>query len=119
MLKSFFQVLEIAGEWVVQGARVCTVWKQKKKKVGGEQEHNSLVSIARLLFSSFYLHFSTAGFTVLLFLIAQMEFILSILSPSSPLHWLCLWMKGTPTVTIGQMAAVYVVFDVFWSEPYF
>lgn len=32
MLKSFFKVPEIAGEWVVQGARVCTVWKQKKKK---------------------------------------------------------------------------------------
>ena len=40
---------------------------KKKKKVGEEQEHNSVVSIARLLFSSFYLHFSTAGFTVLLF----------------------------------------------------
>lgn len=40
---------------------------KKKKKVGGEQEHNSLVSIARLLFSSFYLHFSTTGFTILPF----------------------------------------------------
>lgn len=30
MLKSFFKVLEIAGDWVVRGARVCTVWKQKK-----------------------------------------------------------------------------------------
>lgn len=32
---------------------------------GGGQEHNSLVSVARLLFSSFYLHFSTAEFTFL------------------------------------------------------
>lgn len=70
MLKSFCKVLEIAGEWVVQGATVCTVWKQKKKKKekeGGEQEHNSLVSVARLLFSSFYLHFSTTEFTYIFF----------------------------------------------------
>lgn len=61
--------------------------KKKKKKVGGEQEHNSLVSIARLLFSSFYLHFSTTGFTVLpfFFLIAQVEFILSLSQSPPPL----------------------------------
>lgn len=101
MLKSFSKVLEIAGEWVVQGATVCTVWKKKKEKRGVEQEHNSLVSVARLLFSSFYLHFSTTEFTFPFFLIAQTEFICFLTlfpfnsSSSSLSCWLCLWMKGS------------------------
>lgn len=43
------------------------VKQKKKEKRGAEQEHNSLVSVARLLFSSFYLHFSTTEFTFLFF----------------------------------------------------
>lgn len=60
--KVSLKVLEIAGEWVVRGAAACTVWKQNnrgKKREGErerkEQEHNSLVSVARLLFSSFFI----------------------------------------------------------------
>lgn len=86
--------------------------KKKKKKWGGEQEHNSLVSIARLLLS-FYLHFSITVYCSTFFLTAnKWIYPLHLESLPASTGFACEW-KGLTYKTVGQMAAVCVVFDVF------
>lgn len=65
--------------------------KKKKIEEGAEQEHNSLVSVARLLFSSFYLYFSTTEFTSLFFFFTSTNGIYA-LSQSLPLQLLLLFL---------------------------